>query len=199
MQESANKKTAEEFEVKKQAEAKAIAERLDAKQHAEADRIAANRKHDDDIRPRAITAAKPETIGIAVAPTLTPAAVKIEKAQCIDRGNAIYQLRLWGWASGETDSVVWAGPSLPPGTGVTDEAKINCLGWRAAQPGDGPVYTRACARGQGNAGRTPWYSQTIFQWRAADSPSNAFARLRRPGMSPADNIVDMIAFSCNKS
>ncbi|HKA42796.1 MAG TPA: TIR domain-containing protein [Burkholderiales bacterium] len=171
----------------------AQAERDRAAAQAERDRAAVERKGGDVVAP-------PKSVEDRKAPRASEPGVKIEKASCDDLGNARYRLHLWGWASGEAGSLVYAGPNLPPGSGTVDEANFNCLGWGQAQPEDGPVYTRACKRGPGNAGRTPWSGQTVFQWRLANPPTNAFAALRHPRTGGADPVTttDRFTFSCGK-
>lgn len=137
----------------------------------------------------------PETVSVANSG-------KIEKAVCTDLGDAKYRVNLWGWASGEVGSLVWAGPRFSPSSGVPGEAKISCLAWGPASPDDGPIHPRACKRAQGQPGKTPWSSENTLQWKTAGSPNVALVAVRGPrpsgGADPV-TVSDTITLSCGKS
>src|SRR5262245_10066547 len=146
------------------------------------------------------TKKRTETPAVTKTPAETTAAtagVKIEKAECANLGNGRFRLHLWGWASGDVGTFVLAGPKFSPNAGSIDESKITCLAWAPATVDDGPIHPRACKRTQGRPQKTPWSSQTTFQWRTG-SPTAGFASTRgQPtGGTYPMGASDTVVFSC---
>ena len=126
---TADKAAADKAEADRRRDATEVARRV-AADKAAADRAAANRA-EADRRREATEAARKTATAIAAAerqpPTSpVPSGVKIATAACAELGPGRYRLNMRGTARGDVETVLLAGPQIPPNGGAITNGRTHC-------------------------------------------------------------------------